>query len=306
MSKPTWQTLGNDWLDEGGDFPAAEISEAQIVTGADAALVVSLVERQVQWLRKDLLELSDVRALLVTFERIETTQALMHLARHAMPYLLEVFELVSERIPSDDDLLGYLLMLFSRFGTAEGWAAIIAAAGDVRLCNVWVWDGFIQWPREHDPIIPQLVKSFSPRHTEDAAAVATVFWFNQLARADQILTHPYDSPEGIQRLTEWLDPELPPATRGVAGKAAASAIPFVSQSFRTALFELADEHPDADVRLEAAWAHAFLRHDNGFETLVNACEDDELAANAAAYLDDLDAGHMVPIELRRRLADFQS
>ncbi len=305
MSRPTWQALCNEWLDDGGEFPAAEIAEAAITTIADAALVVSLLERQAQWLKDQLIEFGDVRALLVAFERIETTQAFMYLARHAMPHLLDIFEKISEKIPSDDDLLGYLLMLFSRFGTSEGWNAIVAASGDARLCNLWVWDGFIQWPREQDPIIPKLVKLLSPKSTEDTAAVASLFWLNQLARADQILTHPYDSPEGIQRLSEWLDAAAPLESRSVAGKAAASAIPFISASYRPALFELADQHPEMEVQLESAWAHAYLKEESGFTKLVSACEDDELAANAAAYLDDLNAGHLVPQELRRRLSDFQ-
>ena len=43
MSRPTWQALGNEWLDDGGEFPAAEISEASITTISDAALIVSLL-----------------------------------------------------------------------------------------------------------------------------------------------------------------------------------------------------------------------------------------------------------------------
>ena len=88
----------------------------------------------------------------------------------------------------------------------------------------------------------------------------------------QLITrHPFDSDVGIARLVAYLgdrDPEL----YSYAVSATAS-IPFVNTSARETLMVSADQHPDALVRLEAAWALTRTGSEFGRQRLARLCLD---------------------------------
>jgi hypothetical protein len=137
---------------------------------------------------------------------------------------------------------------------------------------------------------------------EGFLGVAYLDFANALAVKQLITRHPFDSKVGIARLVAHLaarDPKL----YSYAVSATAS-IPFVNASARETLMVSADQHPDALVRLEAAWALAKTGSEFGRQRLAQLSLNPRYAQRAVAYLEELGLGPHIPS--RARAPDFQA
>lgn len=134
------------------------------------------------------------------------------------------------------------------------------------------------------------------------AAVAYLDFANTIARAGNPVTHPFDTTAGRAQLQAWLtDPDV---DRHSYAHSAAASIPFLSPEARKIFLQLADRHPDHNVRFEAAWGAALRGDERGLETLQAACADPRHAARAMSYLCELGAQDRIPVEATS--PDFQA
>jgi hypothetical protein len=120
------------------------------------------------------------------------------------------------------------------------------------------------------------------------------------------MPHPFDTPQGIQRLRAWLinadESEYSHA------HSATAAIPFINDPNREELLGLAMEHPDAEVQIEAAWAAGKLGCEEGLRRLPDFCRDFKHAQIAKQYLSELGREDLIPSEAKdpsfEALAEF--
>jgi hypothetical protein len=85
---------------------------------------------------------------------------------------------------------------------------------------------------------------------------------------------------------------------------ATAALPFIDQSLREGLMQIALAHPDASVRIESAWAQAKSGDPSGLNRLSELCLDPCYSYVAQQYLEEL--GHNDKIPERALQADFQA
>ncbi len=218
----------------------------------------------------------------------EGTELLARLAERAM-----------QSPESSDDVL-FALKILAMYGTANGTDLIIRAARQPIAPGDYMWS--------------VILANFSPRHPQterifgelneplpDAfIAVSLLDAANKCFLADWHGAHPFDCNAGVSRIATWLaDPEH--SSYAVSGTA---AIPFIHHPSRERLLALANQHPDADVRLEAAWAAAKLGQSTGLGTLSRMCCDVNLSSRAKQFLKDL--GHEDRIPPESRELDFEA
>jgi hypothetical protein len=108
--------------------------------------------------------------------------------------------------------------------------------------------------------------------------------------------HPYDNPEGAERLSEWLEHPTGGEDRDPSAFAAAVSLAFVSESTRSSeLVEKALNHPDKDIALEAGWADLKTGGDGkGLELLKKTCLDPIWSETAKGYLRELEREDAIP------------
>jgi len=116
------------------------------------------------------------------------------------------------------------------------------------------------------------------------------------------MPHPFDSPEGVQRLRAWLTT----ADEGEYSYAhsATAAMPFLSEPGREELLGLAMKHPDIGVQIETAWAAAKLGQEEGLHRLAAFCRNINHSHTARRYLGELGREDLVPSEAKD--ADFEA
>jgi hypothetical protein len=104
-------------------------------------------------------------------------------------------------------------------------------------------------------------------------------------------THPFDSPEGAERLESYLKLEDPGYSQDFH---AAMGLGFVSAEIRNRLLKLALEHPNKSTQLEAAWADALHAGKTGIEFLTKACLDVKTSETAKQYLEEVNQAAAIP------------
>jgi hypothetical protein len=120
---------------------------------------------------------------------------------------------------------------------------------------------------------------------EGFLGIAYLDFANALAIKELIERHPFDSDIGIARLVVYLaarDPD--PYGYAVSAR---TSIPFVNVTARETLLMSADQHPDALVRLEAAWALAKTGSELGRRRLAQLCLNPHYSQRAVHYLEEL-------------------
>jgi len=115
--------------------------------------------------------------------------------------------------------------------------------------------------------------------------VALLDMANTLAREHDLLPHLFDTSEGHERLRALLTDTN--ENFFFRAHSATASLPFLKDP--RPLFALADEHPDLPVRMEAAWARAWLGESAGLERLVEWAQDPMTRYSAVRYLEELGA-----------------
>ncbi|MEL7371130.1 MAG: hypothetical protein AAFN74_19570 [Myxococcota bacterium] len=134
------------------------------------------------------------------------------------------------------------------------------------------------------------------------AQAAFLAYANARMLDGELESHPFDSVEGHACLQGWLT--VADGSIGGAARAAASALPFIDPTVRTAMLKLAESHVDITVRIEAAAARALDGDAVGLARLRRWSGDPRYAELAIAHLQRMDALDMVPDIARDR--NFQA
>jgi hypothetical protein len=159
----------------------------------------------------------------------------------------------------------------------------------------WMWTMVFKMFQDGHPLAPVLFAALTRPLPDGFLGLCLLDTANQFLIAGGKALHPFDSEEGITKLSAWL--AVPESGDSSYAVSAAVALAFLSHPEGNRLLRTASMHPSANVRLEAAWAEAKLDRDGGFASLVRLCMDLHLAVRARRYLEELGRGDLAPDEM---------
>ncbi|MCW5755667.1 MAG: HEAT repeat domain-containing protein [Phycisphaeraceae bacterium] len=190
------------------------------------------------------------------------------------------------------DVAGNILFgmkLLGLLGERSGVDCIlrVARTGFVADNLFWtiVFDPFGNGHPEADRLFVELAEPLP----HEFIAIALLDAANEACRQGNAERHPFDSDAGVARLRDYLTGQTDSYAHSACG-----ALPFVSHAERETLLELARNHADDGVRIEAAWVLAKLGRQEGFDTIAEACLDRNRAMQAMHYLEELGREDLVP------------
>jgi hypothetical protein len=236
----------------------------------------------------------DYRELVGLYESVLETDAFQQLTRRGIPLLIEAYD---ARLPTADEREGDLLAtlrMFARYGDEEGLDRIVVAASNPDLFDGYLWPSIFDELHEQDPILPHFIRRLSQPLPEGFARVAFLDWANRLTRKGSLLKHPFNHGSGIEVLRTWLTSR--DEDDFSFAHSATAAIPFLNDSERAGLLTLAHDHPDINVRMEAAWAAARRGDSSYVGWLAKQCLDFRTAMAARNFLIELGEQQAVPRE----------
>ncbi len=230
------------------------------------------------------------------FQMVDRREVALVLQTEGIPHLVRLYD-ASLTLPNrNPSALLFVLKILAMHDRGELVERLAAAAQDPGLCEGFLWSVLFRCLGEDGPLCVQVCARLSQPLPLGFAAVAYLDFANVLCLGGRIARHPYDTAEGRSRLRAWLT-----AAEGGKTSYATSAtvsLPFLTPTEREELLGLAQNHPSADVRMEAAWAAARLGREEGVRALTQLCLDPRTSRLASAYLNDLGRGDAVPEEAR--------
>ena len=161
----------------------------------------------------------------------------------------------SEIAASDDDRGEYdarrnatmlLLKVLALYGLREDTALIISTAAHPAFQEEYLWSVIFGSIGEEHPEAAEICNALRDGIPVGFAGVAYLDFANGLSLHGRISDHPFDTDEGIERLTGYLmdtDPE-----HDSYAKSAVTALPFLRESARAQLLALANDHNAVAVR----------------------------------------------------------
>lgn len=245
----------------------------------------------------------ELQALSGLLQDVSSHEAYEYIRDETLPKLVEIFRREATPTARDQDLaeLLFLLKLLAMFQSDEGIECLIEAVQSGFGSEEYLWEVIFQIFCDADhPAREYVANALREPLPRGFAAVTYLDFVNTLAREELLESHPFDTPEGLALLNEWL---LDPDRFSYAHSAAAS-LPFLFSPERDSLMALAMEHVDSAVQLESAWASARLGGEGGVKLLARFAQDLPHAATAIEYLHELGRDDAIPESSRE--PDFQA
>ena len=254
-------------------------------------------------LKENLHRPSHAARLLQAFQPDESNEEVIDILRHeGTPLLLELEPKLERTTEGFGDDRLFLLKLLAMFGTSEGADRVIAIAKSGYAPDQYLWNViFGCFTRDH-PESERVFAALSSSLPTGFAAVSLLDAANRCAIEGMEFPHPFDSPEGAELLRGWLR-DLNPEHFSYAHSATA-ALPFIGNPPRDELLQLAMDHPDLGVSVEAAWASAKVGMERGIRELSRYAGNINSAATAIQLLTELGREDAIPPEAQD--ADFQA
>lgn len=286
-------------LAPGGDLAAAihELGEYPLRTADDAEAVCEALDRlPPEPATDDLTTRSPLHAVLGILQGIETRDAYEVIAGRGIPRLAEVVaaHLRSPEAPTESrrEVIVFALKVLGLYRAPEAVGPIAEAARLPGVDGAALWDVVFRTFDQHHPLRMAVCDRLRDPLPSGIAGTSYLDFANALAREGFIDDHPFDTPEGTDRLLGYLRDSDPGAV--LLAHSAAAALPFLSPDSRGPLLALAMDHPSTVVQMEGAWATARLGSEAGVRFLARLCLDPAYSLQARIYLQELDRHEAVP------------
>ena len=189
-----------------------------------------------------------------------------------------------------------LLSILALYGLPEDTPLIISTAAHPAFEDEYQWSPLLGGIGEGHPEAVEICNALRDGIPGGFAGVAYLDFANGLALTGRIPDHPFNTDQGVERLTAHLtdtDPE-----HDSHAKSAVTALPFIDEPARSRLVDIASGHEAVTVKLEAAWAMAKLGSEQGRDRLVAFCRDPKTSGFARAYLEEMGLSSHIPQECR--------
>jgi len=294
-----WSQAGgdlDDLLPAGGSLPVKSKAEAEALCAALDALAA-----QSKRVNQDIIS-SQLHTLAAFFQQVENQKTFEILKQHGLPRLRSWVKacLAGQKIAVDDVM--FILKILAMYHQPEDMPLIAAAARKPVHPDGYMWSVILgQFVAEH-PLAVEMIEALRDPLPSGFILVAYLDIANSLAVAGKLKKHPFDTSDGQQQLETWLRDTN--EEHFSYARSATSALPFVSAITRTKLLELALTHPDASVRMEAAWAQAKSGDEAGLIRLAERCLDPCSSFTAQQYLEELGRADQIPVQAQE--PDFRA
>ncbi|MFT4550182.1 MAG: hypothetical protein ACI9MB_004158 [Verrucomicrobiales bacterium] len=220
----------------------------------------------------------------------------------AMPLVHERFTALSERgdlvtekddeVPEFDREVFQLLRALCGYAYPPSFPDIVRAGRNPQLHDSYMWGRIYDSGVTSDEDYLTLIKEIGKELPTGFAGVAFLDCCNELALEHEVEPHAFSSDVGIARMREYLTDSEP--EHASYAKSVATALAFIGHPGRDKLLELATNHPESDVVVEAAWADAKLGRAEGITKLVELTADWRTGETAMNFLRELELGDRIP------------
>ena len=190
----------------------------------------------------------------------------------------------------------FALKILGYFGTQEGTEVIIRTAAGGFAPTAYSWSVVLGVFGEGHPGAKMLFAALAKKLPEKFLGISVLDAANTACREHSLKNHPFDSKEGVVRLSKLLGNLK--SNQASYAVSACAAIPFLSAARRRPLVALARKHKNVAIRLEIAWATAKLSDKAGLEYLVSMCMDPNYSMQARTYLKELKQATRIPKKAR--------
>jgi len=289
-----WEENGGDLaneLYELGNYPIEKHKDAKAICRTLANPRLSEPKG------KDIIT-SPLHAIVGLFQNIKSREGFEELCTNGLPHLRRFLEQGLEHASHDNDDLLFILKILAMYGQKEDVDLIIKAARKPLMQEGYLWS-VILGQVDHEHVGHKSLCDGLREPLPDGFIAMTYLDFaNSLAINGHLDKHPFDSDQGYARLEHWLsDPD-----EKHYALSATTALPFIQEHKRQRLLQIAAEHPDVAVQMEAAWAMAKTGLSEGRRYLSNWCLEANYSQKACLYLEEL--GIDIPAKCQE--PDFQA
>ncbi|WP_395732684.1 alpha/beta fold hydrolase [Prosthecobacter sp.] len=146
------------------------------------------------------------------------------------------------------------------------------------------------------PLTPHLVRHLAADPPAGRGGSVVLTHINMMMQMGWEGDHPYNSTQGLAVLKSWLESRN--SERFLLASQAARTAAYLKPEFREVLIPMALQHPEASVRLPAAWADAKSGGTHGVPLLKKACVDVQQSVAAQDLLKNLLLEDEIPLEVR--------
>jgi hypothetical protein len=299
MNFPFWRSVFQKAIERGlakGDVKSSldELGDYNVKSAADArAICNALRELSGRPYNADKYE-GDVRSLVGIFQEVEPdTDACEVLREEGTPELIRMVDhLRPHPVSGFGGEMMFILKILAMYTTESGARKIIEFAQAGVEPDGYMWAVIFQNFTAEHPETERVFAALSDPLPEGFMAVGLLDAANAALIGEAGFRHPFDSETGQLRLKAWLQDT--DEDHFSYAHSATAAIPFISQPACDVLLEIALQHPDSSVRVEAAWAGAKAGNPSGFKQLGDFCLDWRTAAMAVRYLKELGREDVIP------------
>ena len=295
-------------LAPGADL-AAEIhalGEVGLSSAEDARAVCEALERLPAEPTGESPRRSPLHAVLSLMQGVEGREAYEEIVDRGVPRLSAI---VRGRLAEPDagsasrrELTAFALKVLGLYRVPEAIDLIAEASRTTGVDGAYLWEVIFRTFDQSHPLRLALCDRLRDPLPRGKAGAAYLDYANALAGAGFIDDHPFDTPEGRDRLLDALrssDPDrFPDALR------AATALPAIAGPGRDPLLALAMDHPSGDVQMEGARAAARLGSEAGVRFLSRMCLELDRSLKARLSLQEL--GRLDAVPPRASEPDFEA
>jgi hypothetical protein len=216
-----------------------------------------------------------------------------YLQQHGLPHLAPLFDQMN--VVDGHSATHCALLIFKMFALYQwqpGIDRMIEAARMPFNADDYMWKVILQsFSRKH-PFRDYVYDALADPLPPGFIAVSLLDSANITLLAGETIKHPFDTPQGVNRLRELL--RNPDPKYYSYGHSASTALPFISEPARSELLELAMDHPDIVVSMAAAWAAAKIGQGRGLACLARYAANLNTSRRACQYLTDLKRSDAIP------------
>jgi hypothetical protein len=168
----------------------------------------------------------------------------------------------------------FLLQVLAKRKERGDGSLIVRGARDRRVDD-GSWSMVFEFLERGHPDASEILEALRDPLPEGSCGDCYLYWMNKFVSAGTMSPHPFASDAGIARLDRYLSDPNP--QNYFDASCAVAALPFVDAGARMKLLDVAEQHPDGRVRLEAAAARARTGSELGVQRLAELCLDPRLA-----------------------------
>lgn len=267
-----------------------------VKTKGEASSVIRALRRftRVPSQPEDRYETSVLHSLAALFQDVESRAVIELFATDGTRELSRILRASVPPQEGDHDDAIFLLKILTMYRAEDAIECLLPCAYDETIADEYLWSVIFDQLSDGHPLAQAVLDGLRTPLPGGFARVAYLDFANRCALHGLTAQHPFDTDEGEAILESFLR-DTDTGNYSYAHSATAS-IPFLSPASRLKLLRLAASHPDATVRLEAAWASARLGSETAVAELARAASDPRRGFAAIRYLEELGRGDAIPDE----------